>query len=666
MAQADNHIMKPVKKSRPWLWRIVALLLVLAIAAVIVHVVRSRAQLAESSGIRSAQVTRGNVVQTVTSTGVVAAQTGADVKIGSQITGTIKQLNTDVGRKVQAGQTIAVLDAPDLQANVDSARQNLAQASTHYQQQLSGVPMQHTQVQTAFEQATDALHVSQDQADQASDTIKSADAQLSSSKAALAGAQANEKSAESALRSAQANAKYQPEQTSADIAKAKAALSSAQSAQAQTQKSVALEVAASEAAVKQAESQLKLANATLDREEKLLVKGYVAPQDVDTARSAQEVAAQQLDSANSALGLTQEKVKDDLQAAADQVTEAQAALAAAQSETYQNTVKTEAVSAAESGLASAQAQVTQAQTAVESASSALKSAYAQKAAALSGIANAQQAQKAALGNMTQDVLKQQDVRAAYEAMRQAQAQVTYNLAQLDKANIRTPISGTVVSLTQQQGETVAAGLSAPTLIEVVDLSKLEVDAYVDETDIAQVKLGQAAAVTVDAFQKKTFTGKVTKISSASTLQDNVVTYMVTVALDKYPEGKLKPQMTANITLTVSEKDNVLLVPSEAIKQKKGTGTQKPTSQVVVLKGPNQGEVRSVTVGVTDGKNTEIQDGLKEGEQVVLAGFDKLGLADFSSAAKLPGFMNRSALGTTSSSASAGRGGGTGGAGGGGK
>jgi RND family efflux transporter MFP subunit len=656
MAQADNHIVKQTKKRRPWLWRSVALVLVLAAAAGIALVVHNRAVRQDTSGIRTAPATRGNLVQTITSTGVVAADTGADVKIGSQITGTIKELHADLGQKVQAGQIIAVLDAPDLQANLDSARQSLAQAQTHYQQQLQGVPMLSTQLSTGFEQSTDALHVAESQRDQASATIKSAQAQLASAQAAVRGAQANQKSAESARRSAQANANFQPAQTSADIDKAKAALSSAQSSQEQVKKSMALEIATNTATVNQAQSQLKLANATLQREEALLVKGYVAPQDVDTARSAQEVAAQALDSAQSALGLTQEKVKDDLQAAADQVTEAQAGLAAAQAETFQNTVKSEAVTAAESALLSAQSQVAQANAAVDSATSALKSARAQYDAAVSGIANAQQAQKAALGNLTQDQLKQQDVKAAYEAIRQAQAQVQYQEAQFDKSNIRTPISGTVVNLTQQQGETVAAGLSAPTLIEVVDLSRLQVNAYVDETDIAHVRLGQAAQVTVDAFQKKTFSGQVTKISSAATLQDNVVTYMVTVALDKYPEGELKPQMTANVTLTISEKKDAVLAPSEAIKQKKGTGSAKGVNQVVVLAN-GKGEVRTVTIGATDGKNTEIQDGLKEGEVVVLAGFDKLGLADFSSTGKLPGFMNRSALGTTKSSSSGGRSGG---------
>src|SRR4029077_9317966 len=124
----------------------------------------------------------------------------------------------------------------------------------------------------------------------------------------------------------------------------------------------------------------------------------------------------------------------------------------------------------------------------------------------------------------QNVLKQQDIEQAREAVSVSQAQVNYSKDQLDKTYIRTPISGTVLQLAAQQGETLAAGLSAPTLIVVADLNRLPVDAYVDETDIGKVQLGQNAAVTVDAFPKKVFKGKVSKIASGSTIQQGVITY----------------------------------------------------------------------------------------------------------------------------------------------
>jgi multidrug efflux pump subunit AcrA (membrane-fusion protein) len=193
-------------------------------------------------------------------------------------------------------------------------------------------------------------------------------------------------------------------------------------------------------------------------------------------------------------------------------------------------------------------------------------------------------------------------------------------------------------LTQQEGETVAAGLSAPTLIEVCALDKLQINASVDETDIGKIQLGQDASVTVDAFPKEPFKGKVTKISSAATMQQNVVTYQVTVKLDSYPVGELKPQMTATTEITLMEKVNVVLAPNEALKQGSG-GTQ----SVVMTNG--KPDIRTVETGLTDGSFTEVTSGLKEGDTVVLAGFDKLGIQGFGSAAGVPGFLTKGPLGT---------------------
>src|SRR5205814_10081008 len=113
----------------------------------------------------------------------------------------------------------------------------------------------------------------------------------------------------------------------------------------------------------------------------------------------------------------------------------------------------------------------------------------------------------------------------------------YQLAQLTKTVIRSPIAGTVVSIAAQQGETVAAAFAAPTLIIVTDLNRLEVKAYVDENDIGRVRLGLPATVAVDSFPDRRFTGRVTKVAAASTVKDNVVTYETTIAIDR-PGGLL--------------------------------------------------------------------------------------------------------------------------------
>lgn len=601
---------------------------------------RSRSHSKNQRGtVKTAQLTRGSIVQKISSTGIVAAETGAQVKIGSQITGRIKRLYADVGSHVVAGQVIAELDAPDLKANLESARRNLGQAEARYQQQLAGVSMQHTQVATAFEQATSSLSSAQSRAAQARTAVGAAESRLKSAKSGLAGAQAKQKSSEARLRSAQAAATQQTTQGSSDIARAKAALSTAQANLTQTQKSADVAVANAATALKQAQANASLAATNLKRQQNLLAKGYVSQSDVDTARTNQENTAQLLEAAQNTLESTKAQSKAQVQAAQDAVAEAQAALEVAQASGYTTTMRTEDVRAAESDLVSAQAAVAQADTAVETAKDDVVTARSQVNSADADVRSARAAQAAALGNMSQDKVKQQDVKAAFQAVQQAKAQVAFQEAQYDKSYIRTPITGTVISLAQQEGETVAAGLSAPELIQVAALDRMEVVAYVDETDIGKVRLGQEAEVTVDAFPKTKFTGRVYKISSSPTMQQNVVTYACSVRLDKYQPGMLKPQMTADVQIILERAENLLLVPNEALKQ------SKDQTRVVVMKD-GKGELRTIQTGRTDGTYTEVTKGLSDSDTVVLAGFEQLGFPDFASGARLPGFMrNRTPFGT---------------------
>jgi len=358
--------------------------------------------------------------------------------------------------------------------------------------------------------------------------------------------------------------------------------------------------------------------------------------------------------------MTREKVAASLATAKAQVEQAKAALTAAQAGSFQETIRSEDVRSAEQDVENAKSAVAQSNLAVEAALADVDSAQSQVSSAESDLKSAKAAEGTAFRNIDQNGLKRKDVEAAYEAMRQSEAQVQNQEAQFQKSYIRSPIAGTVVSLTQQEGETVAAQLSAPTLIEVVDLARLRVDAYVDETDIGQLKIGMQATLTVDAFPERELTGQITKIASVATVKDNVVTYQVTIGLDKYPVGMLKPQMTADVSIGLGARNNVVLVPSEAVKQRRGG------AQVVVLKD-GVGEVRPIKTGVADEDSTEVEEGLQDGEQVVLAGFEQLGIEGFSSAAEVPGFLRRGPLGgpPTGAKAGAAKSGGASGAGGGG-
>ena len=190
-----------------------------------------------------------------------------------------------------------------------------------------------------------------------------------------------------------------------------------------------------------------------------------------------------------------------------------------------------------------------------------------------------------------------------------EAELDYWQSQLSYATIVAPIKGVVASVNTMQGETVVTGLNAPTFIKIIDLDHLEVLAYVDENDIGKVQIGQEAVFTVAAHQATEFAGTVTSIYPSGTTQDNVVYYLTSISVDNR-EGKLRPDMTANVLVFVDRRNGVVTVPHKAVKRE-GKG-----KFVFVL---NKGllEKRFVKVGIRDQSYLEILDGLNEGESVVL-------------------------------------------------
>ena len=203
-----------------------------------------------------------------------------------------------------------------------------------------------------------------------------------------------------------------------------------------------------------------------------------------------------------------------------------------------------------------------------------------------------------------------DQRQQAEAERD-RAEAAYRSAQVDRAFaiIAAPISGVVSSVATQEGETVAAGLSAPTFLTIIDLDRLLVHAYVDEVDIGRVVVGQAASFTVDAFPARDFTGRVDAIYPSATLQDNVVKYVVAVALAGSDHAVLRPEMTANVRITLDSR-TVLAIPARAVRRD-GAAT------IVWVARRGDPERRTVRVGWRDGPWVEVVDGLQEGERVLV-------------------------------------------------
>ena len=191
----------------------------------------------------------------------------------------------------------------------------------------------------------------------------------------------------------------------------------------------------------------------------------------------------------------------------------------------------------------------------------------------------------------------------------AEAQTRESRVTLSYATITAPISGVIASVTTQEGETVAAGLNAPTFVTVLDLARLQVNAFVDEVDIGKVQIGQRVVFNVDAFPALDFAGQVAAIYPTATIQDNVVKYVVAITIDDEQANLLRPEMTASVQIQLDTR-NVLAIPTRAIRQEGGRN-------VVYVSNNGGTEVRSVRVGWRDGPWAEIVDGLVAGERILL-------------------------------------------------
>jgi len=204
---------------------------------------------------------------------------------------------------------------------------------------------------------------------------------------------------------------------------------------------------------------------------------------------------------------------------------------------------------------------------------------------------------------------ERDLKTAQAQVGQIKESIRYNETQMTYANIYAPISGVIASVATQQGETVSASAqNVPTFVTIVDLNRLEIYAYVDETDIGKIKPGIDASFTVDSLPDKDFKGKVTAIYPKATIQDNVVYYITIISIEN-PEGKLKPDMTVSATIYLNKRENVLAVLNKAIKREGG-------KKVVTVLENNKPVQKAIKTGWKDSAYTEILEGLKEGDKVV--------------------------------------------------
>ena len=228
----------------------------------------------------------------------------------------------------------------------------------------------------------------------------------------------------------------------------------------------------------------------------------------------------------------------------------------------------------------------------------------------------------------QSLYNYQKAKSAFDSSKASLAKAERNLSY---ATITSPIDGVVISRDVEEGQTVASGFETPTLFTIAaDLTQMQVVADVDEADIGDVEEGQRVSFTVDAYPNDVFEGKVTQIrlgatssSSSTTTTTTVVTYEVVISAHN-PDLKLKPRLTANITIYTLDKQGVLSVPAKALRFTPAVPLVGSNAVVKDCEGEHKVWTREgdtftahpVSIGISNGIVTEITVGINEGTQIV--------------------------------------------------
>jgi macrolide-specific efflux system membrane fusion protein len=246
----------------------------------------------------------------------------------------------------------------------------------------------------------------------------------------------------------------------------------------------------------------------------------------------------------------------------------------------------------------------------DEAAAALESANANLAFASAELQRKQRLAESGLVSANDLDLARRASAVAVQQRAQAQASLDFAAAQLGYTRLFAPIGGVVSSISTQEGETVAASFAAPTFLTLLDLSRLEVRAYVDETDIGRIAIGQKAAFTVDTFGDEAFDGRVSAIYPQAEIRDNVVNYITVVRFVPPRDRILRPEMTATVRVALATRSQVLALPIRAVRRE----SDRPF--VWVSRGPAR-ERTWITTGSRDDTYWEITSGVGEGDSVVL-------------------------------------------------
>ena len=590
--------------------------LVIVLAVVGVLVVRSRAaKKTDASAPQLVTVERGSVRKTVTADGTLRALTTVEVK--SDAGGKVVLLAVDVGDRVRKGDLIAKIDPTDTQtaynqalAGMQGTRAQLSQAQAQAQAQPALTRAAIVQAQAAHDAVASDLKRLQT----ATQPRDRADA-----RAALDKAQA-------AVRASRENLSRLTVSTQpVSRSQARSSLDQAQAALRQAQESVKRlkqaqqpqGLADARAAVDKARSNLSVAEKELKRARELNSQGYLSQSSLDTAQNTYENAQAAYAQAQETVRTVGDDQAAQLRSAEAQVEQAQAALVGAQKkwdslDDDQGAEKR----ATEAALQQAEAELSAAQrrwTTID------RDQAAELATAREKLSQARGALQNARVNAVQNRVKAEDVVNQQAQMVKAAAEVDKTRTTLSYTTITAPRDGVILAKDVEEGTIVNSGRSGvaagTSVVQLGDLSTMYVDVEVDETDLADIHVGQQVGIEVDSVADKTLKGSVTRVDPQATTTSNVTTVKVEIQVLDH-DKRLLPGLSATCEFLVGEKSNVLVLPTRAVRQRDGKAS-------VSMPADPAPKTVPVEVGLEGDEMTEVVSGLSEGDKVIMP---KLGAA----------------------------------------
>jgi macrolide-specific efflux system membrane fusion protein len=593
-------------------WLNLGLMALAALVGVVSYLVVSSAPASTASSVvqQTGTVKRGVVLSSVSATGSVVA--AKDLTLNFQSSGTLTHVDVKAGQRVTRGQVLGTIDSTDAAASVRQAKAALSAAQANLQNAVTG--------ETAAQRKQDALSVTQAKA-----AVTSAETALKNAKSAAA---SDNTSARQALSQAQQQLKTDQGGEAVAVAQQKtdlgtyADLAAAQAAVATAQGAVTDDQSRQH---NDQQTQFDLQAQQLQWNQKLAADD--AAKNTSAASNDQAVL--------NSLALQLQALSKTLSNDAYQLSQDQATLSAAQ-----ETVS--ALKADASSIQSYEAKIVADKAAVAGATTKVASTVAQGTQSVQSATQQLTSAKLAAANAALGVTVKQapptaSVKAQLEsAIVQAEMSLTAAQQTLSETTLRAPVGGTVASVDGIVGQSVSggglasatsststatsgtgssatgsssSGSSSSGFVTLVGLSSMQVTAAFAESDVAKLAVGQPATVTVSALGGAQLAAHIAAINPIASSSSSVVQYTVTFALDQ-ANKQLKPGMTANVAVTVAEKDNVLQVPSAAV-----TGSGRNARVTVLKNGVSQ--TVPVIAGLAGDSSTEIVSGLTAGETYVI-------------------------------------------------